>query len=99
MYPEDIARGFVDRPGFNLVDFEEVGLPVYRLTTNVLTLQPNSFPPFEEFVLRSVAVGLDEVATVAGLLGVSPSMVAGLALTLCWDVDLIGHIAQIVGTV
>src|SRR3546814_7013509 len=89
MYPEDIARGFDDRPGFNLVDFEEVGLPVYRLTSTVLTLQPKSYPPIEEFVLRSVEVGLDEVATVAGLLGISPTIVEGTASTLIRDDDLI----------
>src|SRR3546814_11298097 len=89
MYPEDIARGFDDRPGFNLVDFEEVGLPVYRLTSTVLTLQPKSYPPIEEFVLRSVEVGRDEVATVAGLLGISPTIVEGTASTLIRDDDLI----------
>src|SRR3546814_9399396 len=52
-------------------------------------MQPKSDPPIEVFVLRSVEVGLDEVATVAGLLGISPTIVEGTASTLIRDDDLI----------
>lgn len=89
MLTDEIARGFDDRPGFDLVDFEEVGLPVYRLTSTVLTLQPKAYSPIEEFVLRAVEAGLNEIETVAGFLGIGASIVEATASTLIKDDDLI----------
>ncbi len=88
MRPEEIARGFDDRPGFNLIDFEEVGLPVYRLTSTVLTLQPKAYSPIEEFVLRAVESGLTMVEEVAGFLGISVSIVEATASLLIKDDEL-----------
>jgi hypothetical protein len=89
MLTDEIARGFDDRPGFDLVDFEEVGLPVYRLTSTVLTLQPKAYSPIEEFVLRAIEAGLENIETVTGFLGISASIVEATATTLIKDDDLI----------
>ena len=89
MTSDEIARSFDDRPGFNLVDFEEVGLPVYRLTTTVLTLQPKSYSPIEEFILRAVEAGLDTIELVAGFLGISESIVEATASLLVKDDELV----------
>ncbi|WP_111546211.1 phospholipase D-like domain-containing protein [Mesorhizobium kowhaii] len=88
MRPDEIARSFDDRPGFNLVDFEEVGLPVYRLTSTVLTLQPKAYSAIEEFVLRAVEAGLATVETVAGFLGISMTIVEATASILIKDDEL-----------
>ena len=85
MSPDEIARHFDDRPGFNLVDFEEVGLPVYRLTSTVLSLQPKAYSPIEEFVLRAIEAGLDTIETVAGFLGIAASIVEATASILIMD--------------
>lgn len=87
--PDEIARHFDDRPGFNLVDFEEVGLPVYRLTSTVLSLQPKAYSPIEEFVLRAIEAGLDTIETVAGFLGIAASIVEATASILIKDDELI----------
>src|SRR5688500_4679768 len=89
MNPEDVARAFDDRPGFKLVDFIEVGLPVYKLTSTVLTLQPKAFPPIEEFVLRAIDAGLANVDEVAGFLGINSSIVEATASVLIKDDELI----------
>lgn len=88
---EDIARQFDDRPGFKLVDYEEVGLPIYRITSTVLTLQPKSYSPIEEFVLRAVEAGLDEIGTVSGFLGINNTIVEATASILIKDDELIAE--------
>lgn len=89
IYSDDVARSFDDRPGFNLVDFEEVGLPIYRLTSTVLTLMPKAYNPIEEFVLRAIDAGLSRVPSIAGLLGISEQIVEGTASSLIKDDDLV----------
>jgi hypothetical protein len=86
---DEIASGFDDRPGFNLVDLEEVGLPVYRLTSTVLTLQPKTHSPIEEFVLRAVEAGLSSLEDISGFLGISRSIVEATASLLIKDDDLL----------
>lgn len=88
---EDIARQFDDRPGFKLVDYEEVGLPIYRVTSTVLTLQPKSYSPIEEFVLRAVEAGLDEIGTVSSFLGISDTIVEATSSVLIKDDELIAE--------
>lgn len=88
---DEVARNFDDRPGFNLVDFEEVGLPVYRITSTVLSLQPKAYSPIEEFVLRAVDADLNSVETVAGFLGISSKIVEATASILIKDDELIAE--------
>ena len=89
MRSEDVATLFEERPGYRLVDFEEVGLPVYKLTAIVTTLQPKSYSALDEFVLRSVAAGLPAPADVAGFLGVSEDVVVQTASRLIRGDELI----------
>jgi hypothetical protein len=89
MHSDEIARIFDDRPGFNLVDFEEVGLPVYRLTSTVLTLQRKAYSPIEEFVLRAVEAGLMTIQDVSGFLGIGEKVVEATASNLIKDDELL----------
>ncbi|WP_226697100.1 phospholipase D-like domain-containing protein [Qipengyuania flava] len=82
MTPEEIAQEYDDRAGFSLVDYMEVGLPVFRLVSIVLTLQPKAYSPIEEFVLRSVEAGLADPADIAGFLGIADTVVEGAASSL-----------------
>src|SRR3546814_20826600 len=65
----EIASRFDDRPGYSLVSFGSVGLPVYRIITSALTLVKKQFPPIDEFVLRSTEIGLHSIDEIAGFLG------------------------------
>ena len=59
MIAEKIAQRFAfDRPGYILIDFLEVGLPVYRLSLLAAFLEERPLPALHEFVLRTAQVGL-----------------------------------------
>lgn len=89
MSSEEVVQQLDDRPGYRIVDFEEVGLPVYRVVSIVLTLQPKAFSPIEDFVLRAVNVGLNDPADVAAFLGIEPRIVEATASTLLQDDDIL----------
>ena len=73
--PATTARRFAGhRPGFELIHYEAVGLPYYRLVLDAV-IQQRNIGPIEEFVLRSVEAGLDEIDDITGLLGVERALV------------------------
>ncbi|MBF0186195.1 MAG: hypothetical protein HQM06_17645 [Magnetococcales bacterium] len=84
----NVAGLFDNLPGFSLVDFEEVGLPVYKLTATVLTLMPKHYSPIEEFVLKSIAAGMGTAEDVAGLLGIDSRVVEASLTNLIRDDDV-----------
>ncbi|MDB9516335.1 phospholipase D-like domain-containing protein [Roseofilum reptotaenium CS-1145] len=87
---EDLRR-YDNRPGFDLVSCQEVGLPVYKITVDVLTQIRKPIPPIEEFVLRSIDAGLSSEEEIAGFLGLelSTTREAMVNLRLSEDIDLI----------
>ena len=87
---EDLRR-YDNRPGFDLVSCQEVGLPVYKITVDVLTQIRKPIPPIEEFVLKSIDAGLSFEEEVAGFLGLelSTTREAMVNLRLSEDIDLI----------
>jgi len=48
MNGSEIARRFERRSGFELVDYSEVALPMYRLTVDVVTMVHRKIPPIKE---------------------------------------------------
>ena len=86
--PEKIAARFDERPGFSLVDFREVGLPVYRITATALMQAQKKYPPIEEFVLRAVDVGFSRPDEVAGFLGLSNQIVEATLTNLIRSNDI-----------
>lgn len=89
MTGDEIARQFDDRPGYRLVDYEEVGLPIYRIVSTVLTLQPKAYSPIEEFVLRAIHVGLSSPDDIAGFLGINRAIVEGTASSLIREDEVV----------
>jgi hypothetical protein len=87
---EDLRR-YDNRPGFDLVSCQEVGLPVYKVTVDVLTQIRKPIPPIEEFVLKAIDAGLSSEEEVAGFLGLelSTTREAMVNLRLSEDIDLI----------
>jgi hypothetical protein len=87
---EDLRR-YDNRPGFDLVSCQEVGLPVYKVTVDILTQIRKPIPPIEEFVLKAIAAGLSSEEEVAGFLGLelSATREAMVNLRLSEDIDLI----------
>jgi PLD-like domain len=89
---EDLRR-FDNRSGFDLVGCQEVGLPVYKITVDVLTQVRKPIPPIEEYVLKSIDAGLSSEEEIAGLLGLEFSTIreAMVTLRVSEDIDLIAH--------
>jgi hypothetical protein len=85
MTPDDVAARYDNRPGYRIVDYGKVGLPVYRVTAIGLTLQKKRVEPIEEFVLRAVALGLRDPEDVAGVLGLPQNLVDGIITALVSD--------------
>jgi hypothetical protein len=84
-----VAQLFDDlKPAFSLVDFEEVGLPIYKLTAAVLTLESKKYAPIDEFVLKCIAAGMNTAQDVSGLLGIENRIVEGSLTNLVRDDDV-----------
>ncbi|MBP0026819.1 phospholipase D-like domain-containing protein [Roseofilum sp. Guam] len=96
---EDLRR-YDNRPGFDLVSCQEVGLPVYKITVDVLTQIRKPIPPIEEFVLRSIDAGLSSEEEIAAFLGLelSTTREAMVNLRLSEDIDLIATDASQIQT-
>jgi DNA-binding MarR family transcriptional regulator len=73
-----------------LVDFGEVGLPVFRLTLEAVTMAHRSMPTIQEFVMRCLAVGETSEAAIARMLGLKSDVVAGAINALVSD----GYVAR-----
>jgi hypothetical protein len=64
-------KRFQQRAGFRLADVAEVGLPVYSLNVQVLTLAHKRLPPVDEFLLRCLAMDLSSVDEISRYLGLT----------------------------
>ena len=88
MRTEEIVARFDDRPGMAIVDYVEIGLPVYRLTCTALMQVQKRYPPIEEFVLRCLGVGLRQPTEMAGMLGLSRGVVEATLTNLIQNDDV-----------
>jgi hypothetical protein len=77
MTPELAARKYQFREGFHLVDYGEVGLPIFRLTLEAITMAPRFMPTIQEFAMRCLALGETNKADVANMLGLKLDIVVG----------------------
>ena len=88
--PKELRR-YDNRTGFDLVSCREVGLPVYKITVQVLTQLRKPIPPIEEYVLKAINVGLSSSEDIGGFLGLEPPIIrdAMINLRMSEDIDLI----------
>lgn len=87
---EDLRR-YDNRSGFYLVCAREVGLPVYRMFIDALTQVHKPIPPIEEYVLKSIQLGLTCEAEIAEFLGLELAIAqeAMVNLRMSEDIDLV----------
>jgi hypothetical protein len=85
MRAEDIARNNQFREGWQLVDFCEVGLQVFRLTLEAVTMALRQMPTIQEFVLRCLALGETDEGDIARMLGLRRDVVVGAMNVLVSD--------------
>ncbi|MBK5970290.1 MULTISPECIES: phospholipase D-like domain-containing protein [Thiorhodovibrio] len=79
---DDLIVRFDNRQGFDLVDYEIVGLPVWKLLLLVQILEDNPIAATDEFVLRLVSKGVNSIDSIAELLGLDQKIVMGAASDL-----------------
>lgn len=76
MTPEEIARRHEELPGFQLVDYADVALPLWQLFIEAISVAHKRLAPIQEFVLRSLEVGLN-VGELGGFLGLGDDVLEG----------------------
>jgi hypothetical protein len=86
---EEVARKFeYSRGDLELVGYEEVALPFYRIRLRAYTLERKPIPPIEEFALKAVGVGLKSPGELAGALGLHERIVATAVSNLIRSEDV-----------
>ena len=65
----EAATRHANRPGFNLVSFREVGLPIYRQTLLAVVMVNRDLPALQEFTLRAIDAGFETPSAIAAFLG------------------------------
>lgn len=85
MRAEDLARDAQFREGFTLVDYAEVGLPIFRLTIEAVTTSSRSLPTINEFAMRCMALGEREERGIARMLGLKEEIVRAAVDALVLD--------------
>lgn len=85
MNPEEVARLHQFREGFTLVDYAEAGLPIFRLTLEAVTTSHRQMPTIQEFVLRSLALGIENEDEIARMLGLKLDVVQAVTNMLVSD--------------
>lgn len=95
MTPEEVARIHQFRDGFTLVDYAEVGLPVFRLTIEAITTAQRSIPTIQEFVMRCFALGVEREEEVARMLGLKLDIVQAATNLLVSDAYAVRQAGQI----
>lgn len=92
----DVARENQFREGFHLVDYADVGLPVFRLTIEAITTSIRAMPTIHEFTMRCLSLGETGEDQIARMLGLSDEIIGGAINSLVLD-GLVSRTALIDG--
>jgi len=71
---EEAVRWAYNWPGFDLVGYEPVAIPMYSLPLEAVIQKRKPLSTIEEFTLRAIAAGLDSIEDVGGFLGLEPRL-------------------------
>lgn len=74
------------RPGRTLLYWEDVALPLFRVTVDAVVQQRKPIRPIEEFVLRAVEAGVDTIDELADFLGLERPLIEE-AVRSQWHAD------------
>jgi hypothetical protein len=89
--PDEIAHRYDNRLGYDLIDYKEVGLPFYRISVVTLFQVRKPIQPIEEFILKSINLGLVSTKDITDFLGLDSQTVldAMSSLRINEDIDLL----------
>lgn len=89
-HPNDIARRHGIRPGYQLIDYLEVGLPVFVIPIEAIVIASKPLGLVDEFLLRSIKENINTLETLSGFLGLDEVFVKKRLGELMTE-DLIGY--------
>ncbi len=88
--PNDIARRYGSKPGYQLIDFLQVVLPVFVIPIEAIVIASKPLGLVDEFLLRSITENINTLPTISGFLGLDEVFVKKRLGELITD-DLIGY--------
>src|SRR5687767_6258604 len=88
--PNDIARRYGTKPGYQLIDFLQVALPVFVIPIEAIVIASKPLGLVDEFLLRSITENINKLSTISGFLGLDEVFVKKRLCALMTD-DLIGY--------
>lgn len=90
MSDEEIARHYAKRrPGFHLVSYRRVAMPMFHVTLRVLTIEEREVPPIPLFIMKSVDAGLKRAEEIASFLGLENDVIKAGVIYLLQSGNLI----------
>lgn len=87
MKAHEIAAQFDSEPGYRIVEFGEVGIPIWAVAFVAVAREVRPLDPVSEFALRCLGQGYESESDIAGVLGLSKDVVCG-AFALLFSQDL-----------
>lgn len=75
MTAEEVAARYNKIPGFRLVDYHSVALPLWLVTFDALVIAEKKYAVVDEFILRAIDREVNTVQDLAGFLGLSEKLV------------------------
>lgn len=93
MTREQIIARYKQRSGFHLADYAEVGLPIYTVNVQALTLAHRRLPPIEEFILKCLAFNISSTEEMKRFLGLEEEVIKS-ALVILAQTESIALTAQ-----
>lgn len=92
MDSEEIAQKFArQRPGYELVSYRDVALPLFRCELSAMVTELKPIAPVQEFVLRAISTGLTRHQEIAGLLGLDDDIARAAIVQLMHDDNVVLH--------
>lgn len=88
--PNDVARRYGAKPGYQLIDFLQVALPVFVIPIEAIVIASKPLGLVDEFLLRSITENINTLSTISGFLGLDEVFVKKRLGELITG-DLIGY--------
>jgi hypothetical protein len=89
---ESVARRYASsRPGCNFIGAQEVGIAIFVLDLQVVVVEAKDLSPIDEFLLRSLELGIDREDQLTHFLGLDQRTVRDRLIELSRSELVVGN--------
>ena len=81
-FVDAIIRRYQTRPGFRFIDIIPVGIPIHVVRLLTVFSESQKIPPLDEFVLKSLAAGVNTVEHITAFLGLHQKTVESVLVSM-----------------